>query len=85
LDQCVRNFRRFTGCERETAVCAASEAPARLLGVFPRKGSLRVGADADVVLLHPRTMKVLATIVNGQLAYASGGTFPPVWTDDEKE
>lgn len=31
----------------------ASE-PARLFGMAPRKGSLRVGADADIVLLDPR-------------------------------
>ncbi len=27
--------------------------PARLLGLFPRKGTIAPGADADIVLLHP--------------------------------
>jgi dihydropyrimidinase len=31
-----------------------SSAPARLFGLAPRKGSLQVGADADIVLLDPR-------------------------------
>jgi dihydropyrimidinase len=30
-----------------------AENPARLLGQFPRKGSIRLGADADLVVLNP--------------------------------
>lgn len=35
----------------QTVVKAYSETPARRLGLFPRKGSLRIGADADIVLV----------------------------------
>ncbi len=33
---------------------ACCEAPARLFGLFPAKGALRPGSDADVVVLDPR-------------------------------
>jgi dihydroorotase len=35
----------------ERAVQASSENPARLYGLYPRKGSLEIGADADFVLV----------------------------------
>jgi allantoinase len=35
-----------------------SENPARLFGLWPRKGTLTVGADADVVLVDPRVERV---------------------------
>ena len=38
-------------------LCA--EAPARTFGLWPRKGSLRVGADADVVVWDPRRAQSL--------------------------
>lgn len=37
----------------ERAVELVTSAPAQLFGVYPRKGSLSVGADADIVLFAP--------------------------------
>ena len=37
----------------ERVVAVYAEGPARTYGLFPRKGSLRPGADADMVLVDP--------------------------------
>ncbi len=37
-----------------------SENPARILGIFPRKGVLLPGSDADVVVVDPQREKVLS-------------------------
>jgi allantoinase len=39
--------------EPEAAVRWVAEGPARGLGLFPRKGVLQVGADADMILVDP--------------------------------
>jgi dihydroorotase (multifunctional complex type) len=41
------------------AVELLSEAPARLLGIWPQKGSLLPGSDADLVLVDPDRQRVL--------------------------
>jgi dihydropyrimidinase len=43
----------------ETLVRVLCGSPARLFGLFPRKGSLRIGSDADLVIIDPaREVKV---------------------------
>ncbi|MBO6575993.1 MAG: dihydropyrimidinase [Rhodothermales bacterium] len=37
----------------ETMVRKLSTDPARIMGLFPRKGALQVGSDADVAIIHP--------------------------------
>lgn len=37
-----------------------SETPARIFGLYPRKGCLEVGSDADVVILDPRLQHTLS-------------------------
>lgn len=43
----------------ERVVELVSEAPARMFGLFPRKGTLTVGADADIVLVDMSARKLL--------------------------
>lgn len=44
--------------ERLVAVCATNAA--RLLGMYPRKGVIAVGSDADIVLFDPQAEKTLS-------------------------
>ena len=44
----------------ETLIDACARNPARLFGVWPQKGEVRVGADADVVLFDPAGETVIA-------------------------
>jgi dihydropyrimidinase len=37
-----------------------STAPARLFGLFPKKGTLAVGSDADIVIFDPKSEQVLS-------------------------
>ncbi|OBZ65838.1 putative N-acetylglucosamine-6-phosphate deacetylase [Grifola frondosa] len=71
LDKCVRNFSRFTGCSLGEAIKCATYNPAKCFGLENKKGTLRPGADADLVVLDRRG-NVLSTWVKGQEAWARG-------------
>lgn len=43
----------------ERLVDVVAETPARLYGLYPRKGALAVGSDADVVLVDPNQRRLL--------------------------
>lgn len=55
----------------EVALAAATANPARAWGLT-RKGALRVGADADVLLLERGTLALRATVANGRLTRFGG-------------
>jgi N-acetylglucosamine-6-phosphate deacetylase len=58
----------FTGCGLPEAVESATATVARLLRLR-RKGFLRLGADADLLLLD-NAANLRATFVHGELLYA---------------
>ena len=66
--QGVRNLAEKAGIGMEGAVRMASENPARMLGVFDRKGSLAEGKDADICVIDGR-FRVAYTFVEGRPAY----------------
>ncbi|KAL0072468.1 N-acetyl-glucosamine-6-phosphate deacetylase [Marasmius tenuissimus] len=50
LDKCVRNLTEFTEISLGEAIKCATFNPAKCLGIEARKGTLRPGADADLVV-----------------------------------
>ena len=51
LVDCVTNFMNWTGTSVSEALKAVTETPAKMLGLEGVKGSLKEGADADLVVL----------------------------------
>ncbi|KAF8507798.1 Metallo-dependent hydrolase [Hysterangium stoloniferum] len=70
LDTCVRNFVEFTGCTLGEAIKCATYNPAVCLNIANRKGTLRAGADADLVVLDPAG-NVKATWVAGKKVWSA--------------
>jgi N-acetylglucosamine-6-phosphate deacetylase len=68
LDHGVRTVAAMVG--REAAIGAVTATPARLLGLEDGRGTLRVGARADIVLLTA-DLEVAVTIVGGRIAFRS--------------
>ncbi|KAF7315096.1 Carbohydrate esterase family 9 protein [Mycena indigotica] len=69
LDKCVRNFSRFTGCSLGEAIKCATFNPAKCLGIENQKGTLRPGADADLVVLD-RQGNPVSTWVKGRQVWS---------------
>jgi N-acetylglucosamine-6-phosphate deacetylase len=64
LDRAVRNTMQFAHVALQHAILMATLNPARVLRLEQRKGSLSVGADADIAVFSP-TGEVIRTIVGG--------------------
>lgn len=64
IDKAIKNLRKFSDCSIAAAIESASTKPAKLIGAYPKKGSLHLGADADFVILS-RDLDVLATYIRG--------------------
>lgn len=69
LDVALRNFAAATGRPIEELWAAASHNPARALGIEDHKGTIEVGMDADLTLLHP-TGEVVLTVAEGNVVYS---------------
>ncbi len=68
-DRLVRTMVREGGVSLETAVGMATANPARIMGLEGRKGALRKGFDADVVIFD-KDIRISRTIVKGKTVYS---------------
>ena len=64
LPDCMRTVVQKMGLPLETAVAAATENPARSLGIYDQQGSLTAGKKANVVLLD-EDLKLVAVVKDG--------------------
>lgn len=69
-DLLVRNMATLAGVPLIDAVKMATITPARLLKIEEKKGSLKEGKDADVVIFD-KEINILTTIVEGQIVYCA--------------
>jgi N-acetylglucosamine-6-phosphate deacetylase len=65
LDKAVQALHRITQCSIASALEAASLKPAKLTGLYPAKGTLSIGSDADFLFLTDE-LEVEATYIQGE-------------------
>ena len=70
MDDCVRNLISATGCSFVEAIECASEHPAKMLNIYPKKGTLNYGSDADFVVIDDN-VNVKATFIKGDLVWSN--------------
>ncbi len=71
MDVGVRNMIEYTGCSIKEIIQMTAENPAKSLGVYHRKGSLKVGKDADIQILDENNY-VRMTFCRGKLVWKKG-------------
>ena len=67
-DRLVRTMVQVAGCSMADAVRMITENPARVMGISDRKGALKSGMDADVVIFD-ENVNIKNTIINGKIVY----------------
>lgn len=72
MAQALRNMMAFCGLSLAEALPMVTRAPARAIGMYPRKGSLQTGADADLVIWDIDG-GLRATLIGGELVYVAQG------------
>lgn len=68
MDAALRNIMRFANLSLVEALPMATSVPAEAMGWSGRKGTIRIGADADLVFLDDK-YNVCLTIIGGHVVY----------------
>ncbi|MFC1668546.1 N-acetylglucosamine-6-phosphate deacetylase [Chlamydiota bacterium] len=80
MNSALKNMISFTDCSIADVITMTAENPAKILGVFDKKGSIAEGKDADIVVLDD-DYDVVMTICKGQIVYEREGekNAPRTW------
>ncbi|ACI19775.1 N-acetylglucosamine-6-phosphate deacetylase [Dictyoglomus thermophilum] len=70
MDRAIKNMMSMTGMDIVDAVFMASYAPAKLLGIEDRKGSIDIGKDADINVFD-ENLNIKMTMVKGKKVFPS--------------
>ncbi len=70
MNKALKNFRANTGISIADAVRTAASNPAEVLGIGDRKGSIKEGKDADMVIFDD-SFNVYETFVKGKRVYCT--------------
>ncbi len=70
MDRAIKNMMSMTGIDIVEAVFMASYAPAKLLGIEDRKGSIDIGKDADITVFD-ENLNIKMTMVKGKKVFPS--------------
>lgn len=70
LNDAVRNMIKFADCSLKDITEMTAVNPAKQINVFDRKGSIKAGKDADLVILNDQ-LEVIMTFCRGKLAYSN--------------
>jgi N-acetylglucosamine-6-phosphate deacetylase len=72
MQSALQNILRYTGCDLTDALKMVAANPAKSLGIFASKGSIRVGKDADLVVLDEQ-LNVMLTCRGGEIVFEAVG------------
>jgi len=81
MEQALRNMMRFCDLSLAEALPMLTRVPARSIGMYPQKGSLQAGRDADIVIWDEET-GLRATFIQGELVYQAERECTAVIADD---
>ena len=73
MAQALRNMMQYCDLSLAEALPMFTRVPARSIGMYPQKGSLQIGSDADIVIWD-EDCGVQATLIGGEVAYQAEAT-----------
>ena len=69
VTELARRYMKYTGCGLVEAIESISLVPLRIIGLDCKKGRVKEGYDADLVVVDEK-LEIFLTIINGEVAYS---------------